>query len=65
MDKFHVIRMASAALDAARKEEGKKLSDSKLRQVVRGRHFVQRWLSDLAERETFSCSRACWPTSRA
>lgn len=51
VDKFHVIRMASAALDAVRKEEGKKLSDSKRRQLMRGRHLVLRRSSDLAERD--------------
>lgn len=41
---FVRVRMASHALDTVRKEEGKRLSASKKRKLMRGRHI---FLNDL------------------
>lgn len=49
VDKFHVVKMANAALDALRKIVGGTLSPQKRRELMRHRHVLLKRFSDLNE----------------
>jgi transposase len=49
VDKFHIVKMANAALDALRKVVGGALSPQKRRVLMRSRHVLLKRFSDLNE----------------
>ncbi|MHB8371046.1 MAG: ISL3 family transposase [Leptospirales bacterium] len=49
VDKFHVVKMANAALDAIRKAVGGTLSPERRRSLTRSRHVLLKRFSDLNE----------------
>ncbi|EQD24484.1 MAG: hypothetical protein D084_Lepto4C00430G0010 [Leptospirillum sp. Group IV 'UBA BS'] len=49
VDKFHVLKMANAALDALRKTVGGTISPQKRRALMRNRHLLLKRFSDLNE----------------